>query len=138
MSGDCSSASSSSNTRSAEAMPDWNVLTIDGDPRQRLREAARVLEERLDVADRHRAVGDADAAEHGDRDEVEVADEHRRRLDHAGDELGPEAGLVELVVGCAERFFDIPLAAERLDDGVAGERLFDLAVEPARCAATAR
>src|SRR4051812_42259741 len=29
ISGVCSSASSSSNTRSAEAMPDWNMLAID-------------------------------------------------------------------------------------------------------------
>ena len=61
--------------------------------------------------------------------EVEVAEEHHRRLDDAGDELGAEAGLVELVVGVRGSGLDLALAAERLDDGVAGERLLDLGVE---------
>src|SRR5690606_40398512 len=58
--------------------------------------------------------------------------EHHRRLDDAGDELGEEAGLVELVVGAPEALLDLALATERLDDRVAGEGLLDLGVEGTR------
>ena len=74
---------------------------------------------------------DPQAADDGDGDEVEVADEHHRRLDEAGHELGAEAGLVELVVRGREPLLDLPLAAERLDQRVAGEGLLDLGVEHA-------
>ena len=50
----------------------------------------------------------------------------------------PKLALVQLVVRGAEALLDLALAAERLDDGVAGERLLDLRVERARCASTAR
>ncbi len=48
--------------------------------RDRLRELARVLDERLHVAERHRARGHPHAADDGDRDVVEVPDEGGRRL----------------------------------------------------------
>ena len=48
-----------------------------------------------------------------------------------GRELGAEAGLVELLVLGREPLLDLPLAAERLDQRVAGEGLLDLGVERA-------
>ena len=48
-----------------------------------------------------------------------------------GDELGAEAGLVELLVLVVEALLDVALAAEHLDERVAGERLLDLGVERA-------
>ena len=62
---------------------------------------------------------------------LEVAQEHRGRLHQARHELRAERRLVELVVGVAEPLLDLALAAERLHDGVAGERLLDLRVERA-------
>ena len=47
--------------------------------------------------------GDPQRADDRDQHVVEVADEHHRRLDRAGDELGPEAGLVQLLVVLGER-----------------------------------
>ena len=98
---------------------------------ERLRELTRVLDEGLHVAETQRAVGHLQAAEDGDGDVVEVADHHHRRLHAAADELGCEAGLVELVVGGVEAGLRLALAAERLHDRVAGERLLDLRVERA-------
>ena len=51
-SGACSSASSSSKTRSADAMPDCKTFAIDATCVSGYRELARVLDERLDVAER--------------------------------------------------------------------------------------
>ena len=48
---------------------------------QRLGELAGVLDERLDVTDRHRSRRDLQPADHRDGDEVQVAEEHHRRLD---------------------------------------------------------
>ena len=56
-----------------------------------------------------------------------------QRLHQARHELRAERRLVELVVGLAEPLLDLALAAERLHDRVAGERLLDLRVEHARC-----
>ena len=69
------------------------------------------------------------AADHGDRDVVQVAEEVHRRLDDPGDELGPVAGLVELLVLGLERRDRLALVAEDLDDGVARVHLLDEAVE---------
>ena len=60
------------------------------------------------------------------------------RLHQARHELRAERRLVELVVGLAEPLLDLALAAERLHDRVAGERLLDLRVEQRRCSSTAR
>ena len=65
---------------------------------QRLGELPRVLDERLHVAEAHRAGRHPQAADDGDRDVVEVPDEHHRRHDDAGDELRAEAGVVQLLV----------------------------------------
>ena len=48
-----------------------------------MRELARVLDERDDVAERHLAGGDAQAADDGDRHVVQVGDEVHRGLDDA-------------------------------------------------------
>ena len=93
-------------------MPDWNRLTIDAIHDERLGETARVLDERLDPTDGHRAVGDANATEDGNGDEVQVADQHRCWLDHAGNELGAEACLVEFVVGLAETRSRLPVGGQ--------------------------
>ena len=105
--------------------------------RERLRELARVLDERLDVADRQLPDGHPQPADERDRDVVQVAEEHHRRLDDPGDELRAVARLEELVVLVVEALLDVALAAEHLHQRVAGERLFDLRVERCRCGATA-
>ena len=96
---------------------------------ERHRERARVLDERLHVADGDRAAGHPEAADDGDEHVLHVAQEHRRRLHEARHELGAERGLVELVVRVPEPLLDLVLAAERLHDRVAGEGLFDLRVQ---------
>ena len=100
-----------------------------GDLGQRLGELARVLDERLHVTQAHRAAGHPEAADDGDDDVVEVPDEHHRRHDDAADELGAEAGVEQVVVLGPERRPHLVLAAEDLDQLVAGEGLLDDAVE---------
>ena len=90
------------------------------------------------VAQRHLPGRDPQAADHGDGDVVEVADEVHGRLDDAGDELRPVARLVELLVLGVERVDGLALAAEHLDDVVAGVHLLDLAVERRRSTPTGR
>ncbi len=70
--------------------------------RQWLRELATVLNEGLDLAERHRPGGDAQPTDDGDQDKVQVAEEHHRWLNRAGEELRPERGVVQLVVALAE------------------------------------
>ena len=95
----------------------------------RERELARVLDERDDVAQRQLPRGDPQAADDGDGHVVEVGDEVHRRLDDPGDELGAVARLVQPVVLLVEPRDRLFLAAEHLDDGVAGVHLLDVAVE---------
>ena len=85
------SASSSSNTRSAEATPDCSRLAMDAtwvsgwvNCREYWMNACTSPS---DIAPGR----DPQAADDGDQHVVEVADEHHRRQDHAGDELRPEA-----------------------------------------------
>ncbi len=73
---------------------------------ERLGELARVLDERLHVTERHGTRRDPQTTEHRDGDEVEVAEEHHRRLDDAGDELRRVARLVQLFVLLAEALLD--------------------------------
>ena len=61
-----------------------------------------------------------------------------RGLDDAGDELGAVARLVQPVVLLVEAFDRLLLAAEDLDDRVAGVHLLDVAVEGAGRAPTGR
>ena len=97
---------------------------------QRLGELARVLDERLHVAQAHRAGGDPQPADDGDDDVVEVPDEHHRRHDDAADELRPEARRGTARRSCsAKSRVGLLLAAEHLDQLVAGEGLLDDAVE---------
>ena len=97
----------------------------------RLGELARVLHEGLHVAQRQLPGGDPQAADDGHADVVEVGDEAHRRLDDAGDELGPVAGVVELLVLLLERLQGLLLAAEDGHDGVPGVHLLDVPVERA-------
>jgi hypothetical protein len=76
--------------------------------------------------------GDPQAADDRDRDVVEVADEHHRRLDHAEMNCAPKPA------SNSSSFFGgtcwprrLGCAAEHLDQRVAGERLLDLTVERA-------
>ena len=86
----------------------------------RLSERSRVLDEGLNVAQRHCAVRDLHAADHGDGDVVEVAKECHRRHDDAGDELGLEARFVDALVLFVEAANGVFLMSKYLDDGVAG------------------
>ena len=97
----------------------------------RHRELARVLDEGLDVAERHGARRHPVTTEHRDRDVVEVGQELQRRLDDAGEELGSEARLVQLLVLLDELAERLAPMAEDLDQLVAGVRLLDL---PVQCA----
>ena len=65
------------------------------------------------------------------RDVAQVADERRRGRHQAGQELGAEAGLVDVVVEFAELLLGQRAVAERLDDGEAAVGLLDVRVEPA-------
>ena len=76
-------------------------------------------------------VRDLHAADDGDGDVVQVADEAHRRLDDARDELRLEARLVELLVLLVELLGGLLLAAEHLHDVAAGVHLLDVAVERA-------
>ncbi|CAH0285789.1 hypothetical protein SRABI26_04075 [Arthrobacter sp. Bi26] len=96
---------------------------------QRLGELARVLDERRGVAQAHGARGHAQPADDGDPDVAEVGDKLHDRHDHAGDELGTEAGLVEFLVALVEAGQHVGVAAEHADEVVAGEGFLDLAVE---------
>ena len=84
-----------------------------------------------DVAERQLAGRDPQAADDRDRHVVEVGDEVHRRLDDPGDELGTVARLVEPLVLLVERLDGLALAAEGLDDRVAGVHLLDVPVERA-------
>ena len=106
-SGLCSSASRNSITRSNDAMPDWNTFIIDASWVSGIENVARVLDERLDVADGDRAARDPQAADHRDDHVLHVAHEHRERLHQARHELRAERRLVELVVGVAEPLLDL-------------------------------
>ena len=97
----------------------------------RERELARVLDERDDVAEADRPVGDPQAADHADRDVVEVRDELHRGLDQAGQEHRRRGGLVEALVLGLELRDRLALAPERLDDRVARVHLLDVPVERA-------
>lgn len=83
---------------------------------ERLGELARVLDERLDVTEGHRAARHAQPADDSDDDVVEVPDEHHRRHDDAADELRAEARREEVVVLAAEGLTGLLLAAEDLDE----------------------
>ena len=75
------------------------------------------------------ARGHAQAADDGDPHVAEVGDELHDRHDHAGHELGAEAGLVEFLVPLVEAGQHVGVAAEDADEVVAGEGFLDLAVE---------
>ena len=94
-----------------------------------LGELAGVLDECLDVAERHSPAGHPQAANHGDDHVVQVPDEHHDRHDQTGEELGGEAGLVQGLVLLLEARLNLALAAEHLDQVVTGECLLDLGVE---------
>jgi len=94
-----------------------------------LRELARVLDERHDIAERHLAGRDAQAADDRYCDVVEVRDEVDGRLDDARDELGPIRRRIEPIVLLLEARGDFLLAAEDGHDVVTGVHLLDLTVE---------
>ena len=94
-------------------------------------ELPRVLDERLDVAQRYRPRGDPPPAEHRDHHVVEVAEELHRWHDHPGQELRPEAGLEQLLVLAAELLDHRLAAAERQHQPVPGVSLLDQPVQRA-------
>ena len=115
-------------------MPDWKTFIIDASwvsGIEKVREYwMKACTSPTEIAPRRHP----HPADDGDEHVLHVAEEHRQRLHEARHELGAERGLVERVVGGAEPLLDLVLAAERLHDGVAGERLLDLGVEGARAA----
>ena len=112
-------------------MPDWSTLAIDASWVSGWVNLREYWMKAWTSPMLSGAAGHPQAADHGDDHVVQVAEEHHRRLDDAGDELGAEAGLEQLLVLLVEPGLDLVLAAEDLDDGVAGEGLLDLGVERA-------
>ena len=94
-----------------------------------LGELTRVLDEGLHVAQGEAAGGHLQAAEDADGDVVEVADEEHGGHDDARDELGLEAGLVELLVLVVEGGDGLRLPSEHLHDVVTGVHLLHVAVQ---------
>jgi hypothetical protein len=74
---------------------------------------------------------DRQPADDGDRDVVQVAEEHHRGLDDARHELRAKARFVQLIVGFSEPRLDVALTTEGLNDDMAGEAFLDKGVEPA-------
>ena len=125
VSGSCSGASSTREHPLGGGDPALHQVRHRGHLGQRLGELARVLDERLHVAQAHGSGGDPQPTDHGDDDVVEVPDEHHRRHDDAADELGPEARVVQRVVALGEEPVGLLLAPEHLDELVAGVGLLD-------------
>ena len=92
------SASSSSNTRSADAMPDCITLIIDASCVSGCVNWREYWMNAWMSPMRQLARRDAQTADQRDRDVVQVAEEHHRRLDDPGDELRGVARLEQLVV----------------------------------------
>ena len=118
-------------------MPDWNTFIVDASCVSGIENWREYWMNAWMSPIVDRAARDAQAADDRDDHVLDVAHEHRERLHQARHELGAVRRLVELVVGLAEPLLDLVLAAERLHDVVAGERLFDLRVEQPGAAATA-
>ena len=121
-------------TRSNEAMPDWKMFIIDASwvsGIENLREYwMKAWMSPIVMAPLATRRPPTTATITYWRLPMNIVD----RLHQARHELGAERRLVQLVVGLAEPLLDLVLAAERLHDGVAGERLLDLRVERAGAA----
>ena len=89
-SGDCSSVSSSSSTRSSEAMPDWKTFIIDASWVSGIEKVREYWMKACTSPTRDRAARHLQAADHGDEHVLHVAEEHRQRLHQARHELGAE------------------------------------------------
>ena len=99
---------------------------------ERQGELPGVLDEGLDVADADGPAGHPQAADHGDGHVVEVADqEHQPAACSPDMNWAPKLACTARRWSAEEPFLDLALAAERLHDGVAGERLLDQGVEAA-------
>ena len=95
----------------------------------RLRELARVLDERGRVADCHLTGSHTEAADDGDQHVRQVGDEVHRGHDHARDELCADRRLPQLVVAGVELLEHDGVAAEGAHQVEAGVRLLDVPVE---------
>ncbi len=100
-----------------------------GDLGERPSELARILDESLDRTETQRAGGDPEGADHCHEHIVQIPDEHHRRQDHAGDELGGQAGSVELLVLRIEAEGNLTLASEGPEELVPGKGLLDAVIE---------
>jgi len=103
-----------------------------GGLRDRLVEAAHILDEGLDVADRHGGMDGQIAAQDADADIAEVADEVGDRLHESGDELGLPGGVIQPAVEVVEFLDGAFLAVERLHDDMSAVHLFDVPVHIAQ------
>ena len=137
-SGVCSGASSSSITRSSEAMPDWKTFIIDASCVSGIEKVREYWMKAWTSPTLMAPLATCRPPTTATITYCTLPEEHRGRLHEARHELGAEGGLEQLVVGLPEALLDLVLAPERLHDGVAGEGLLDLGVEGAGVAATGR
>ena len=104
------------------------------DLRNRLVEAAHVLDEALDVAHGDHARGGVSAAQHHRGDVAEVSDEGGDGLHQAAQKLGFPGRAVQLFIHPGEGALGALLRAEGLHHHVPGVHLLDLPVELAHVA----
>ena len=96
---------------------------------QRLGELTRILGERLQVAQRHRAGEHLESADDHHDHEVQVAEELRDRHVDAGDQRGHERAVIQLAVAAVELVDRLVLLPVGADHHMAGEHLLHLAVD---------
>lgn len=85
-----------------------------------------VGDERLDLADRHRAGGHPQPAQDGDGHKGDVPEEGQGGFDDAGEELSPAVGLERGVVALVEGPLGVLAPAEEQHLVMSGEHLLDV------------
>ena len=100
-----------------------------GDLIDRLAQAAGILDEGLDIADRDPPGRSGIAAQNGHKDIGNIAHQIHYRLDEAAEELAAPRYAIELVVEAGELFDRSGLMVKDLYDGVAAIAFLDHAVD---------
>ena len=96
---------------------------------ERLGELTRILGERLQVAQRHRAGKHLESADDHHDHEVQVAEELRDRHVDAGDQRGHERAIIQLAVAAVELVDRLVLLPVGADHHMTGEHFLHLAVD---------